>query len=262
MNFKMKALVAAVALTASMSASAAMNTSATGDSSLILTLLDNTNNISMTVDLGYTLGTFDLSSNASWDITGGNYGDAWATFWGTASASNVQWAVFAGDRTGSAAGDQRMLTTVASTWTAVSNNVLSQQMAAFDNYIFANNSLTNHNVVADGASTAISGTAFAELAATYGTTGKMNAQGGDTTVALDTNNYVWTITRSSTNNLSPSTAAQVSNAGFNPYFNLSSNGALTYTAAAVTAVPEADSWAMLLAGLGVIGFIARRRTAA
>jgi hypothetical protein len=28
----------------------------------------------------------------------------------------------------------------------------------------------------------------------------------------------------------------------------------------VTAVPEADSWAMLLAGLGLIGFIGRRRS--
>ena len=29
----------------------------------------------------------------------------------------------------------------------------------------------------------------------------------------------------------------------------------------VTAVPEADTWAMLLAGLGLVGFAARRRTA-
>jgi hypothetical protein len=51
--------------------------------------------------------------------------------------------------------------------------------------------------------------------------------------------------------------AQVSNAGFNPYFNLSSAGGLSY----VAAVPEADTSAMLLAGLGLMGFIARRRTA-
>ncbi len=261
MNFKMKAVVAALALTASMSASAAMDYTTTGSSSLILTLLDNTNNISMTADLGQNLNTFDLTSNASWDVSTGNYADAWATFWGTASASNVQWAVFAADSTGTAAGDQRLLTTVASSWAAVSNSTLTQQMLAFDQYILANNSLGNHPAVADGASTATSGNAFAEFSKAYGTLGKINGFGSDTTVALDTNNYLWTVTRSSTNNLSYSTAAQVSNSGFNPYFNLSSNGALTYTAAVAAPVPEADTWAMLLAGLGLMGFIARRRTA-
>jgi hypothetical protein len=43
-------------------------------------------------------------------------------------------------------------------------------------------------------------------------------------------------------------------------WNLSSSGALTYTAAAVAAVPEADTSAMFLAGLGLMGFVARRRT--
>lgn len=262
MNFKMKALVAAVALTASMSASAAMQNTNTGDSSLILTAYDTTNNISLTVDLGYTLNTFDLTSNASWDISTGNYADAWATFWGTASATNVQWAVFAGDRTGGVtAGDQRMLTTVASTWTNVSNSVLGNQMAAMDTYINAATQLGNHPTVADGANTAISGAAYAENGTVYGTTGKINNQGSDTMITLGTNGYIWTIARSGSNNLVASTATQMSNNGFNPYFNLSSNGALTYTAA-VAAVPEADSWAMLLAGLGLMGFIARRRTAA
>lgn len=40
------------------------------------------------------------------------------------------------------------------------------------------------------------------------------------------------------------------------YWTLNNAGALSYT---VAAVPEADTWAMLLAGLGMMGFIARRR---
>ncbi len=40
------------------------------------------------------------------------------------------------------------------------------------------------------------------------------------------------------------------------YWNLSTNGTLTFTA---TAVPEANTWAMMLAGLGLMGFVARRR---
>ena len=43
-------------------------------------------------------------------------------------------------------------------------------------------------------------------------------------------------------------------------WNLSATGQLTYTATA--AVPEADSWAMAMLGLGLMGFVARRRTRA
>ena len=41
-------------------------------------------------------------------------------------------------------------------------------------------------------------------------------------------------------------------------FTLSNTGVLTYTAA----VPEADSYAMMLAGLGLVGYMVRRRKAA
>ena len=44
------------------------------------------------------------------------------------------------------------------------------------------------------------------------------------------------------------------------YFTLGSNGVLTYTA--VASVPEADSYAMMLAGLGLVGYMVRRRKAA
>ena len=42
------------------------------------------------------------------------------------------------------------------------------------------------------------------------------------------------------------------------FWNLGANGVLTYTGA-VAAVPEADTSAMMLAGLGLMGFVARRR---
>jgi len=43
----------------------------------------------------------------------------------------------------------------------------------------------------------------------------------------------------------------------NASFTFTADGALTY----VTAVPEADSWAMMLLGLGFMGFAARRKQA-
>ena len=42
-------------------------------------------------------------------------------------------------------------------------------------------------------------------------------------------------------------------------WSLGTNGVLTYTN--IAAVPEADTSAMMLAGLGLMGFVARRRRA-
>lgn len=42
-------------------------------------------------------------------------------------------------------------------------------------------------------------------------------------------------------------------------FNLDSNGVLTYTVATVAAVPEVDTSAMMISGIALMGFIARRR---
>ena len=46
--------------------------------------------------------------------------------------------------------------------------------------------------------------------------------------------------------------------GNGAFFNLSSTGALVYS---VAAVPEADTWAMMMLGLGFMGFVARRKQA-
>jgi hypothetical protein len=43
-------------------------------------------------------------------------------------------------------------------------------------------------------------------------------------------------------------------------WNLGSNGLLTYTATTVAAVPETNTWAMAMLGLGFMGFVARRRS--
>jgi MYXO-CTERM domain-containing protein len=131
----------------------------------------------------------------------------------------------------------------------------------FDIYIDANTqNFGNHNSVANGASFATSangGAAYAGVSnALGGYAGKIGNFGGDTNGLIGTNLSVWNIVRNGTNNLTTATATKLNIAGFNPYFNLSNTGALTY----VAAVPEADSWAMLLAGLGLMGFIARRRT--
>lgn len=268
MNLKLKTLIAATI--ASMAISGAANatmadtglTNANGDSSLILTLLDRTDGISATFDLGFTDHTFDQTTSQSWSLTGANYGTAFADFFTTATAANTVFAVFAGDSTGTAIGDTNLFTTVATTWTNVSGSGLNTLLRNFDTYINANNPLGTNATFADGASTATAasgGSAYAGVVPAYGATGKIDTLGGVTTVAFGSNANVFNIVRASTNNLTNTAATQLNVSGFNPYFSVNPNGTLNYVAAAP--VPEADTWAMLVAGLGLMGFIARRRTA-
>jgi hypothetical protein len=251
MNFKLKAAVAAIALAASMSANAAMTTAASGDSSLILTVLDNANNISATFDLGYNLSALP-AAGATWNLaTDANYSAAWNSFLGTANLGASKWALFAGDATGTTAGANQVFTTISSalsTATSLTNTQIGAMNSGMDVYIAANNAIGNHSSVANGASSAISGSAFAELASAYGTTGKVNAQGSMiATYGFGQLANTVFLTRAAGNNI----AKVVVTNGIQ--YSLSSNGT-------ISAVPEADISGMLLAGLGLMGFIARRRT--
>lgn len=261
MNFKLKALAAALALAVTLPAHATIADSSTGAGSLVLTLLDRSASISATFDLGVTKSTFDQLANNSWSLNVGDYSSAWSTFW-TASTGAVEYAVFAGDSTGTAAGDKSIFTTVSSTWANVQNKPLNDMSLAFDQYIFANNNAGNHLAVggvANGASTMTSGLGYG--GSIYNTAGQINVKGGDMTALIGTDMSVFNVKTSSTSQLANSTATKLSvldtlpNGTKNPYFNLSTTGALTY----VAAVPEADTSAMMLAGLGLMGFIARRR---
>lgn len=258
-----KTLVAAAiaAMAVSGTANAAMTTAQSGDSSLILTLLDNSAGISATFDLGFSKSTFNQTANNVWNLSSGNYASAWNSFLAGGATAAAQYSVFAGDALGSAVGAQSLFTTSSvAVLPTVTGTALGTMQAAFDTYITANNALSSHNTVVDGASfvtQATGGAAYAGVSNAMGTAGKVGNYGGDTNAVLGTNMNVWNIVRASTNNITNATATKLNVAGFNPYFNLSNNGVLTYTA--VAAVPEADTYGMLLVGLGLMGFIARRR---
>lgn len=261
MKFTMKktlvaAAIAAMAMSAG-AANAAMTNAASGDSSLILTVLDNTNNISATFDLGLTYSVFPTVGSQSWNLTSGDYAGAWNSFLATAALPGSKWAVYSADNLGSGAGSRGLITTYAS-GTGMTQSALATGMGAFDGYINANNSLGTHASAVDGASSAISGAAFAESAA-YGTGSKINNQGGIFVMkGLDQSMEVVKLAYVGTNQLAQASFATLGNAYGNSTFNMSSNGLLTYNVVAAP-VPEADTYAMFLAGLGLMGFIARRR---
>lgn len=257
-----KTLVAAAiaAMAVSGAANAAMTNAGTGDSSLILTLLDNTNNISATFDLGQSYSTFPAAGSQTWNVAAGDYAAAWSSFSSVAALTGSKWAVYAGDNLGNGAGSRGMITTYAS-GTGMTQSGLGTGMTNFDGYINANNPLGTQPTAANGASSAISGAAFAESAMAYGTTSKINNQGGVIVMkGFDQSMDVVKLAFVGTNNLAQVSFTTLGNTYGNSTFNMASNGVLSYTVAAAP-VPEADTWTMLLVGLGLMGFIARRRTA-
>lgn len=270
MKFQYKTLVAALALSAAtVPAQAAMTFATSGSSSLILTLLDFNSNMSATFDLGYSYDTFqDLVSAAgttgsySFNLAGGDYANAWSSFWGTASASTTKWAVYAADGTGSGAGARGIISTYASGANLTNSNQLQTSIGNFNTYMTQNNALDNHNSVENGASVVTTNlsNAFAGKATAYGSTGRINAQGH---VSMNNMDTTMTVVQQLTGATAGSPVAfnTLGNAQGDYTFKMASNGMLSFSVPVATPVPEADSYAMLLAGLGVIGLVARRRKA-
>lgn len=275
MKFQVKTLVAAFALAAAtVPAQAAMTFATSGSSSLILTLLDFNSNTSATFDLGYGYDTFQtlvtdthisgalsadgLTKTLSFDLAGGDYANAWSSFWGTASASTTKWAVYAADGTGSGAGARGIISTYKSGANLTNSNQLQTSIANFNSYMTNNNALDNHNSVENGASVVTTNTsqAYAGRAIAYGATGRINAQGH---VSMNNLDQSMTVVQQLTGATAAAPVAfnVLSGPNGDYTFKMTSTGQLEF----VIPVPEADSYAMLLAGLGVVGLVARRRKA-
>ncbi|MDO8314907.1 MAG: PEP-CTERM sorting domain-containing protein [Rugosibacter sp.] len=270
MKLKMKLMAAAVALAASAGANAAMDNFATGNGSLAFIALDSVGSpISMMMDLDFNVNSFlstaALTSTAGntiqWNFNTNtlminnvvqagaqtNWSGAMSTFAGTAQAADTKWAVIGGDSTTTGGlGEVRYLTTsntaLATLQGQTKANLLS--MSLVDALYVANPQ------VGTNGSTATSGAAYVG-SASFGTTGKWatkfvgNAFANEGQAAdfwmLDSNNGTLT------------TRALVT-----PYVGefAYAAGVLTYS---VAAVPEPSEYALMLAGLGMIGFMARRR---
>ncbi|MGQ2966543.1 PEP-CTERM sorting domain-containing protein [Methylophilus sp.] len=272
MKFQLKALAVALALSATVPAQAAISLGSSGDGSFVLSTLNNANGISATFDLGFTYSQFgalvaSADSNGgsySWDLTTGNYADAWNTFSSIAVSGTSNWAIFSSDNEGA----QRGAAAVGARGYYVTatdlNNAVTQTSTAvnslinFDKYLLAANGTGNHQSVANGASTApLIDVAGAGSANAYGT-GAAGDAGVRAINPFDTTvNFLQTVTNGGS---TPNTIGFTGNANGLYTFKLSSNGLLTFTTS-VSAVPEADSYAMLLAGLGLVGLVARRRKA-
>jgi len=260
MKFLKKSLWAALALTFTAPAFAAMNNvdSGTG-SSFMLNIIDKSAAVSATFDLGPTFAAFNPNVDASWDLTTtsdtANYNTAFTSFAGAATNANVTWSIFGG-QLGPELSSQSFYSTFTSSaisgWAAINGMESSNVSGGMYSLIQAVNMQTTHNGYTNGANFATA--ADADYSSTYasnvyGVNGDFGLNNVMVTSYGNSMN-LYKITNSSNDNF----FADV-NKSLMGTFTLTSAGALTY----VAAVPEADSAGMVLAGLGLMGFIARRR---
>ena len=282
MKFQLKALAAALVLAAvAVPAQASIDSAVTGNSSFILTVFDKVANISAAFDLGKNYSDFNLSSSLlsgngsgvasnvnaagtsfSWDLAANaDYSTAWSTFLASATLANTTYAITAADGVGTGAASRGYITTLATNSAAnLSTSAVVTAIGNFQTYTnglpFAPSTFENHSTVADGSNVA--------TAAPASTLYNSNRVGGTTVGATTVGaigsslGVVQVLTGASS--FANTTQTVFSNQYGVSTFTLGTNGKLSYVAA-VAPVPEADTWAMMLLGLGFMGFVARRKQA-
>lgn len=265
MNFKMKALVAAAVVATTMSGAA----NALTNNELFLVAYDATASKTFIAALGQagTVSAFTGSTNLSVNYAS----DAnWTNLMSTATAGSVVYSVIGAFESNTAASSSynagdKLVVTSATLPGSLSNSQMNNLMNTFNTPSSTWGQFQSLNAAVTGTSTGfVAGSAF-DSGIAFGDHLFGQYVNVTTSAALGTDLNFYSITRpSSTSNVAQTIKTQYlqgAAGSLGDTWNLSSSGLLTYTATAA-AVPEADTSAMMLAGLGLMGFIARRRTRA
>lgn len=202
-------------------------------------------------DLGLASG-FDTTSNQTFDLSANS---AWTSYIATiANPANIHWGVFGvSNGTGGAGG--AIMTTLSVVPVSIGGAAL-------------NSSIANYNTeIGQVYGTACTSCGFNVVTTNDLASAKWDDNAGIlpatlTAAGLGGSMDFFKYTSTGTKATQLSTKTVYATGGDADYFTLSNSGVLTYTAVAAAPVPEADSYAMMLAGLGLVGYMVRRRKAA
>ena len=251
MNFKLNALVATLVMAASAPAFAIIGNGADGNGELFFSIWDSAN--SYTRDLNITLNDFETAVAAGGALNLLYAADATLTsFLSTAISSELQFNVIAVD----SLGPRRALETYTSPLpgTTIGNDILRTVISATTTLA---NEINLKLTSVDSATYAVG---------TLGYIGRPNFSDNNGGL-LNFSNSGDLSTNSAANGLSVlrinGLTTGIAKSTYTPYLDgaapvkifLDSNNALHIAAV----VPEAETYAMMLAGLGLVGFMVRRR---
>ncbi len=242
------------------------NSAYTGNGELFLAVFDNVAEVSYVLDMGITMNTF-MSQNQTFTLSL-NVNDAnWNTFLGQVDANNLRWAVQAYDIAGPT---WRLLSTVQNGDEGKMESELIDPwktgMGPAASFFNALNKTGTHanpvniNAFQYGVNGSSVNAALDPGLTYYGEFGGVgpNLNGF---ISLDLSNTVGATAHFlKAENISLETSDPVDVINFNNTwtFAVDANGAYTLT----SAVPEASTLATMLAGLAVLGGLARRRLSA
>ena len=269
MNMKLKAAVAAAALAFAGQAAAEISNGGTspagqGAGELFMIAYDLGSGSSYTFDTGIRFNTFAPGSDTAqdFDISGDSrYNTVLAGVTGT-----VQWAVGAFSQTGAVNSTSRALLSTASIGESpvgIQQNAGINNLSNNNTFLSAVNATGTHkntpvNYNLNGSTVNVGGNAYAGS----GANAPKNTWNGSTVSSLGTWHTTGAIDDqlafySITDTVGGGASAVTTVATYGGTWSLTSSEHLVYTAAAP--VPEPGTWAMLIAGLMMVGGIARRR---
>ncbi len=282
MNFKLRALAFAATAVIAGGAQAAIDNVATGNSSLLFVAVDANNNTSLIIDLGINVNAFvtdnsltsGLTTPQTWNFStntstlsasGNDWSAAYATFVAAQSGGDFTWGVIGGDNVSGGAAPI-LNRSLYSTGNATEAEMLlmntsapvSNALGTTANFIATVNNLGTHQSAANGAAatTAADGLAYLPVSVSNNFGGALSwsylLANGETSTFQRVQQFSNPLAFQFGN---PTTQDSLSAAPIGFTFDIATN---TLTLAPV---PEPGTYAMLLAGLAAVGFMARRRKA-
>jgi hypothetical protein len=256
-------MIALAAMLAAGSANAAIQDGSTGNGELFMTVLDSVGQQSYTLDLNVSMNDFlaGVAANTSYSYAADANMTSFLGMVAPENKSSLVYAIGAMDTVGATATDfHRYITTASYVDPNVDTNLNLKQLGSSGATLLGDaNSLfvgaDSSIIVTDSSAVAYAGSA--QWGSNWGT--KFNGVSTGT-IGDDLGMYLLSQTSGAfavRNSASVYEALTWSN-GTPVYANLDMDGNLM-----IAAVPEAETYAMMLAGLGLVGFmVARRRKAA